>query len=519
MDFIATTGDWIVALGKTIIHSVWMGLLILAILKLTLNVIPDRFSNLRYSISVLSILLLLGSVIALFFLLYSPLDSILSSPELSGDGQFLLGRIRGYANDSEFFNYHIIYLISCYIYFAGIPVVVIRSLSLFRYQVVMKKSGAPVPGSWEEKFDQLKISLGIKRSVKLMESGIITVPALVGYIKPVILVPAGMLSNLSVSQVETILMHELYHLRRFDAIANMIQLLIENIFFYNPAVWAISNIIRTEREKCCDDRVLDSCGDPLNYARALYQIAGQNTHFSHLAPGAGGTDKFQLFHRIQRILKIDTMKNNIREKISSILLLIGGVVIMLTITSFTSGFSIVKSNEFRHMETVSHSPKTTPPPASVLDTIPEVAPVETPADPSEAEVDWDEIKGEMEEARIEAIQAIEEIDWDEIKMEMEEARIEAIQAIEEIDWDEIKEEMEMARAAALEEIDWDKIKKEMSGLRLHLDSVLKDMDFDFDFENLEMDTDIDFDNLEVDIDMEFDNLEMEMDSIRVAVEF
>ncbi len=77
----------------------------------------------------------------------------------------------------------------------------------------------------------------------------------------------------------------------------------------------------------------------------------------------------------------------------------------------------------------------------------------------------------------------------------------------------------MARAAALEEIDWDKIKKEMSGLRLHLDSVLKDMDFDFDFENLEMDTDIDFDNLEVDIDMEFDNLEMEMDSIRVAVEF
>ena len=428
MDFFATTGDWIIALGKTIIHSVWMGLLILAILKLTLNVIPDRFSNLRYSISVLSILLLLGSVIALFFLLYSPLDSILTSPELSGDGHFLLGRIRGYANDSEFSNYHIIYLISCYIYFAGIPIVVIRSLSLFRYQVVMKKSGAPVPGSWEEKFDQLKISLGIKRSVKLMESGIITVPALVGYIKPVILVPAGMLSNLSVSQVETILMHELYHLRRFDAIANMIQLLIENIFFYNPAVWAISNLIRTEREKCCDDRVLDSCGDPLNYARALYQIAGQNTHFSHLAPGAGGTDKFQLFHRIQRILKIDTMKNNIREKISSILLLIGGVVIMLTITS---------------METVSHSPETSPPPASVLDTIPEIAPVETPTDPSEAEVDWDEIKGEMEEARIEAIQAIEEIDWDEIK-------------------------------------------KEMSGLRVHLDSVLKDMDFDFDFENLEM---------------------------------
>ncbi len=494
------TGDWILALGKTIIHSIWVGLLLLSILKLALNVIPDSYSNLRYRISVLSLLLLLGSGFALFFLLYSPVDTTQISSGAGGEEPFFLGMLSAYMNKPGLSSYHFIYLISSYIYFAGIPVVLIRSMGLFRYQFRMKKAGSPVQDLWKRRFVKLKISLGIKRGVELMESGIITVPVLVGFFKPVVLVPAGMLSNLSVSQMETILMHELFHLRRFDAFANIIQLFIENIFFFNPAVWAISRHIRTEREKCCDDGVLDSCGDPLTYARALCQIAGQNTQYAHLAPGAGGTDKFQLFHRIQRILKIDTMKNNVREKMFSLILLIGGLVIMLTVTGFTSGFSIVKNNESRQLETVNHKPENPIAPTSVLDTVPDV--------------DWDEIKKEMEEAKIEVKQAMEEIDWDEIKLEMEEAKLEAKKAMEEIDWDEIKLEMEEAKLEAkkaMEEIDWDEIKLEMSGVKLHLDSVLQDIDFDFDFDDLDVDVDFDFDDLDVDVD--FDHVEMAMDSI------
>ena len=461
MEVIMATGDWIVALGKTIIHSIWVGLLLLSVLKLILNVIPDSYSNLRYRISVLSLLMLLGSGFALFFLLYSPADTIQINSGAGVEGPFHLGMLKNYMNRSRLSNFHFIYLISSYIYIAGIPVIGIRSMGLFRYQIRMKKAGSPVPSSWKERFIKLKISMGIKRSVELMESGIITAPALVGFFKPVVLVPVGILSNLSINQVETILMHELFHLRRFDAFANMIQLLIENIFFYNPAVWAISRHIRTEREKCCDDGVLESCGDPLIYARALYQIAGLNTQYAHLAPGAGGADKFQLFHRIQRILKIDAMKNNIREKLFSLILLIGGLAIMLTVTGFTSGFSIVKNNESRQMETVSHSPEYPTPPASILDTIPEMASEVAPLDPLEEEIDWDEIKLDMEEARIDAKNAIKEIDWDEIK-------------------------------------------KEMSDVKLHMDSVLQDVDFDFD---------------DLDMDVDFDNLEMAMDSITSEMVF
>jgi hypothetical protein len=315
-----------------------------------------------------------------------------------------------------------------------------------------------------------------------------------------------MLSNLSVNQVETILMHELFHLRRFDAFTNMIQGFIENIFFYNPAAWAISRHIRAEREKCCDDGVLESCGDPLTYVRALYQIAGLNNQYARLAPGAGGTDKFQLFHRIQRILKIDAMKNNVREKMFSLILLFGGLAIMLTVTGFTSGLSIVKNNESRQIKTVAHVPAYPAAPAPVLDTIPEI--------PSEAE----KIKKEMEEARIEVKKAMEEIDWDEIKLGMEEAKLEAKKAMEEIDWDEIKLEMEEAKLEAkkaMEEIDWDEIKKEMSNAKLHIDSMMQDIDF----ENLDMDMDLDFENLDMDIDLKFENLDMAMDSIAYDVVF
>lgn len=526
MEVFMATGDWVLALGKTIIHSIWVGLLLLSVLKLVLNVIPDSYSNLRYRISVLSLLLLLGSGFALFFLLYSPTHTIKISPGAAVEGPLSLGMLKTYIGNSQLSNYHFIYLISSYIYISGIPVVLIRSMGLFRYQFRMKKAGSPVQNSWKERFIQLKISMGIKRSVELMESGIISAPALVGFFKPVILVPAGMLSNLSVNQVETILMHELFHLRRFDAFANMIQLLIENIFFYNPAVWAISRHIRTEREKCCDDGVLESCGDPLTYARALYQIAGLNAQYAHLAPGAGGTDKFQLLHRIQRILKIDTMKNNVRDKMFSLILLFGGLVIMLTVTGFTSGFSIVKNTDARQMETVTRS----------FDTIPETPTEVSPIDPLEDEVDWEMIKKEMEEAKIEVKLAMEEIDWEEIKLEMKEAQIEVKKAMEEIDWDEIKLEMKEAKIEAkkaMEEIDWDEIKKEMSDVKLHLDTVFQDIDIDIDdldvdvdFDNLDMDMDVDFSDLDVDfdfdnmdVDIDFDDLGMAMDSIAPEVVF
>ena len=102
----------------------------------------------------------------------------------------------------------------------------------------------------------------ISRPVRLLESAIAEVPVVIGYLKPVILIPAGLLANLPVDQVEAILLHELAHIRRADYLVNLLQTMVESLLFYHPAVWWISHVIRTEREHCCDDFVLARDTDP-----------------------------------------------------------------------------------------------------------------------------------------------------------------------------------------------------------------------------------------------------------------
>jgi len=510
MEIFASTGNWIEALGKTLLHSLWIALLVLSLLRLILNSIPDRYSGLRYRISLISMLVLMGSVGTLFFLLFSPENALqpASDPERSSLLMSLF--LKDQASVQQTTDVHLYFVICTYIYLAGIPFVLVRSAFSVRYLRVIKESGFPVQEMWHSRFEQLKNSLGIKRKVALMETNQLTAPALIGFLKPVVLVPAGMFSNLSVSQVETILLHELYHLRRLDTLVNVVQLIIENLFFYNPAVWAISKIIRNEREKCCDDRVLDSCANPLSYAKALYQIAGQDHQFTHLAPGAGGSDQFQLFTRINRILNQNAMKNNIREKLFSLLIFAGGVILMLTVTGFSSGFSIIKDNEAWQKASIPQKsdiePIVKPITDPVMESEPIVAPLEEPAILHRPDT-IPEVENEPEE--------VEKIDWEEIKKEIEEARIEVM---EEIDWEEIKKEMEEARIEAMEEIDWEAIKKEMEEARITMDSLKMDMDFDFDF-----DMDIDIDKIKEEVnrsmeDINWEEIETEMARVKIHLD-
>ncbi len=114
--------------------------------------------------------------------------------------------------------------------------------------------------------------LGIRRAIGLWASPLIDVPAVVGWIKPVILLPVGAVSGLSVEQLEAILAHELAHVRRCDYLVNLAQTVVEILGFYHPAVWWVSHRIRDERENCCDDLAVQVCGDSRRYARALTSL-------------------------------------------------------------------------------------------------------------------------------------------------------------------------------------------------------------------------------------------------------
>jgi uncharacterized protein (TIGR03435 family) len=90
-----------------------------------------------------------------------------------------------------------------------------------------------------------------------------------GWLRPIVLVPLGVLAGLPAAQMEALLLHELAHIRRRDYLVHILQSAVEAVFFYHPAVWWISGHMRAERELCCDDIAVSVTGDAVVFARAL----------------------------------------------------------------------------------------------------------------------------------------------------------------------------------------------------------------------------------------------------------
>jgi len=488
MEFFELNEIWMHAIGKTILHSIWIGLLILAFLRLALAYVPTKSARLRYAISVSALLFLFFSVIGAFILLYEPVMPQLNTSQAYGniqeDSAKLFGGIKSV--DSS-----LLFTIFGYLYFGGILLMLFRSMASLNYIRAMKNERIHPGADWQERFSILCNKLGIKRHVDFFQSTRVNTPLLVAYLKPAVIVPVGMLTNLPASQIETILLHELYHLKRRDSLVNAMQLFIEGVLFYHPVAWIISGFIRAEREHCCDDKVLNSDQSPLDYAKALVHIAEQQK-FIRLVPGAVGSEKHHFYTRINRILNQNTMKTNMREKVLALTLLAGSLIILIGVSGFRAAPSFLIANEinpvgFAVMDTIPQKGNKTEREAAKLEAIEEMETARLEAIEEMEKIDWESMKKEMETARLEAI---EEIDWESMKKEMDAA----LKEVREIDWVEVKTEMEHSFAEmkvdmekmkmeiehSMKEIDWDEIREEMNESfeksRIHLDSIKTEMD-------------------------------------------
>src|SRR4051812_34708792 len=154
---------------------------------------------------------------------------------------------------------------------------------------------------WQTPCRRLAYRLGLPAAAHVVESALVEVPTVVGWLRPAILLPIAVLASLTPSQIEAILAHELAHIRRHDYAVNMLQTIAETLLFYHPAVWWLSNRVRVEREHCCDDIAIAVCGDPLGYARALAELETWRTSAASMALAA--TDG-SLLERVRRILRV-----------------------------------------------------------------------------------------------------------------------------------------------------------------------------------------------------------------------
>ena len=151
-------------------------------------------------------------------------------------------------------------------------------------------------------FADLSQRMAVSSSIRLLESVRVTVPAVIGWLRPAVLVPTAMISGLTATELESVLAHELAHIRRHDYLMNLLQTVVETVLFYHPVVWWLSKRIRMEREHCCDDMAVAYCGNRATFAHALARMEEIRCgHHRILVSANGGS----LVSRIRRLIAKD----------------------------------------------------------------------------------------------------------------------------------------------------------------------------------------------------------------------
>ena len=285
------------AIGWALIHSLWEGAILSAVFAAVL--ITFRSPRVRYGAACAAMLMMLGGFgITLIWLM----------PEQANGARNVqaavppLWNLLSFSRAAEHWNLSLAAIVPWLgpIWITGVSLFCMWYLASWTSAQRLRKRGVCcAPDYWEREFARLSSKLRISRGVRLLESCLTEVPVVLGHFRPLILIPVGLLANLPPAQVEAILLHELAHIRRHDYLMNVVQRLTESLLFYHPAVWWFSSVMRSEREKCCDDMVVSATGKAHEYALAL--IALEQSNFSGRQPAIAVTGG-NLMKRIHRLL-------------------------------------------------------------------------------------------------------------------------------------------------------------------------------------------------------------------------
>jgi beta-lactamase regulating signal transducer with metallopeptidase domain len=172
----------------------------------------------------------------------------------------------------------------------------------------------PAPEAVRAAFERIAGALGLRRTVLLRLSSAIASPVTVGAVRAIVLLPVSAITLLGPDELEVVLAHELAHVRRADFFWNLVQTVVETLFFFHPVVWWISGRVRHERELCCDDLALKICPNPVVYASALFHLEEHRSRQMRLAMALDGHQSSQTLRmRIARILGESMPLNSARS--------------------------------------------------------------------------------------------------------------------------------------------------------------------------------------------------------------
>jgi bla regulator protein blaR1 len=300
------------ALGWSVLHSLWQFLIIALLIRLALELSKRSSSGLRYWLSLAGLLAIPLTFVATFIRqwnIYTGAKKVVSLQfedaawhVAGGDTGFYMvdKRYPGFLDRFEAFM-----PVVFWIYVVGLLLFSLHGIfSYYRVYTLRTTGVEALPAMWKSRIALLAKKAGVKGRVPIQLSKKVSIPVVAGFFKPVILLPLAMLTSLSPEQVETVLLHELRHIRNKDHYIIFIQNLLEILFFFHPATWWISRCLREERENRIDEWVVGNTGAPLIYAQALFSLESKRS--STLQPVLAATQSKN--HLLLRIKNIMTMK-------------------------------------------------------------------------------------------------------------------------------------------------------------------------------------------------------------------
>lgn len=279
------------ALGWAVIHFTWQGVVIGLVAGLLLAAARQSSAAMRYAIACAAMACCILAFIVTFALMLpraaaapvglanlDQIESLLQSPSASS---------------------RVISAIA-WLWVGGVTLCSVRVvLQWFAIHRLKTISVSEPDWRWQQDFERLREQFGVSRAVRLLRSRLAEAPMVVGWIAPVVLVPASAFTSLTPEQLRSILAHELSHIRRCDHLVNAAQIVVETILFYHPVVWWLSRQVRVERENCCDDAAVNAAGNPRILAEALAQLESLRITHPRAALAANGGP---LMNRITRLL-------------------------------------------------------------------------------------------------------------------------------------------------------------------------------------------------------------------------
>jgi bla regulator protein blaR1 len=344
------------AICWTLIHSLWQGLLLAVLAGLVIMLTKKSSSVFRYNVLSVLFFLFVATACITFLKQYNFAYSNSNVGIIQSTGAGQITNIHAYpVNEvasgktypetfTNYFNEHASLIVM--IWFVVLSAQCIRLIANAGYVQRIKHYKTHAPSAcWNERMLFLASKLQIKQRVKLLQSEMVKVPVMVGFLKPVILFPFQLMSQLPAEQVEAVLLHELAHIKRKDYFVNLLQNFAEIIFFFNPGVLWISSLIKEERENCCDDIAIAETKRKNEFIQALVSFQEYNLNSTKYALAFPGR-KNHLLDRVKRILTNHNKTLNNMEKIS---LATGIVVIGLLTIAFKQA---VKQNSVKDQPVV-----------------------------------------------------------------------------------------------------------------------------------------------------------------------